>query len=29
MMVVWKKSIRIVWRDGFFLYLCSEINNIN
>ena len=27
MMVVWKKSIRIVWRDGFFLYLCSEINN--
>lgn len=27
MMVVRKKSIRIVWRDGFFLYLCSEINN--
>ena len=27
MMVVWKKSIRIVWRDGFFLYLGSEINN--
>lgn len=29
MMVVRKKSIRIVWRDGFFLYLCSEINNNN
>ena len=27
MMVVPKKSIRIVWRDGFFLYLCSKINN--
>lgn len=27
MMVVPKKSIRFVWRDGFFLYLCSEINN--
>ena len=27
MMVVPRKSIRIVWRDGFFLYLCSKIKN--
>ena len=25
MMVVRKKSIRIVWRDGFFLYLCAVV----
>ena len=27
MLVVPAKPIRIVWRDGFFLYLCSKINN--